>query len=109
MTPYEVLLVRFPFSDIKVGKVRPALLLRSIEVPQLSTFYLVAMMTSNVSGLPFPDDIILTDWKDSGLPKPSLVRLAKLVTIDATLVKKSFGVLSAKDSKKIKKTLDNFF
>lgn len=54
----------------------------------LGVFHLCAMMTSQVKGLSFPQDITINDWKNANLPKATLVRLAKVVTLEKTLIKK---------------------
>jgi hypothetical protein len=39
----------------------------------------------------------LADWKTAGLLHPSLLRLAKLASIDEELIDKAIGRLSARD------------
>lgn len=41
----------------------------------------------------------LADWRESGLLHPSLLRLAKIATVDEDLVEKSIGELSKPDRK----------
>ena len=102
---FEVLLVRFPFTDLKSTKLRPALSINSFEVPGLAHFHIVAMMTSQIGGISFPYDVHLSKWKEANLPKETLVRLAKLVTIENSIIKENLGVLEDEDAKKIKKNL----
>jgi hypothetical protein len=42
-------------------------------------------------------DVSLTDWAAIGLPRPSTVRVAKLLVIDRRLVQRSLGRLAAND------------
>lgn len=51
------------------------------------------MVTSQLSGLAFPGDTVLAKWTEAGLPKPSLVRLAKVVAVDGSLIRKKLGTL----------------
>lgn len=55
------------------------------------------MITSQVEALGLEGDVLLKDWKDAGLLHPSLLRLAKVATVDAELVDKVLGRLSAGD------------
>jgi hypothetical protein len=59
------------------------------------------MMTSHLSGLGFPHDVLLSDWQKAGLPKPTLVRLAKVVTLDEVLVKRKLGRLLRTDQQAV--------
>ena len=97
MRPGEVALVRFPFTEVAAAKKRPALVLaRTTRSPRhrLST---VAMITSQVESLKLDGDVLLADWKVAGLLHPSLLRLAKVATVDEGLVDKTIGRLSARD------------
>ena len=55
------------------------------------------MITSQVEALKLDGDVLLTDWKAAGLLHPSLLRLAKVATVDEDLVDKTIGRLSARD------------
>ncbi len=55
------------------------------------------MITSQVEALELDGDVLLKDWKSAGLLHPSLLRLAKVATVDAELVDKTIGRLSAAD------------
>ncbi len=97
MKPGEVVLVRFPFTDLAAAKKRPALFLaRTTRSPRnrLST---VAMITSQVEALKLDGDVLLADWKATGLLHPSLLRLAKIAAVDERLIDKTIGRLSARD------------
>lgn len=55
------------------------------------------MITSQVEALKLDGDILLADWKAAGLLHPSLLRLAKVATLDEQLIDKTIGRLSARD------------
>ncbi len=99
----------FPFSDLTAVKQRPCLILCILRPKGLDAHYVVSMMTSSISGIRFPFDVPLTDWKKAGLPKKTIVRLAKLVTIDAFLVRKQIGRLSANDTRAVQKNFTRMF
>ena len=86
----EVVSVEFPFTDMQGRKRRPGVVL-AIDSNDL----LLARITTHEPRDQF--DVSLDGWAAIGLPKPSTIRLVKLVSIDARLVHHSIGVLSRKD------------
>ena len=86
----EVVSVEFPFTDMQGRKRRPGVVL-AID----STDLLLARITTHEPRDQF--DVSLDGWAAIGLPKPSTIRLVKLVSIDARLVHHSIGVLSPTD------------
>jgi mRNA interferase MazF len=97
MTPFDIVLVPFPFSDLTAVKQRPCLVLTGMRPKRLPQHFIVALITSHLEGIRFPFDHEIIHWKEAGLPKPSLIRLAKVVTIDATIVRKRLGSIAGKD------------
>jgi hypothetical protein len=67
------------------------------------------MITSNLSGLDFPNDIKVKDLETAGLPKPSIIRLDKMVTVDSNIVIRTLGDLAEKDRVALKKKLKIIF
>ena len=97
MTPFttpfsvgEVVAIEFPFTDMRGRKRRPGLVLACD-----SNDLLLGRLTTQHPRDEF--DVQLADWSAVGLPKPSIVRLLKLVAIDARLVHHSIGRLSRED------------
>lgn len=101
MTPFEIVLIPFPFADLSATKRRPCLVLSSFRPRSLGEHVIVAMITSQVRAPLFPHDVMLQDWQKAGLPLESLVRLSKVVTIESSLVVKSLGKLTKPDRNKI--------
>ena len=97
MKPGEVALVRFPFTDLASAKKRPALVLARTTRSPRNRLATVAMITSQVEALKLDGDVLLADWKAAGLLHPSLLRLAKVATIDEQLIDKIIGRLSTRD------------
>lgn len=99
MTSYnqgDVVLVPFPFTDFSTFKQRPAVVISSNGFNRIHQDVIVAAITSHLSTQPLFSDYRLdpADWKSAGLPKASLVKLGKVVTIDQRLIRKKLGSLS---------------
>ena len=87
----EIALVCSPFTDLAAAKKRPALVLaRTMRSPR-NRLAVVAMITSQVEALKLDGDVLLADWKSAGLLHPSLLRLAKIATIDEQLIDKTMA------------------
>jgi mRNA interferase MazF len=102
MIPFEIVLVPFPFADLTSSKRRPCLVLASFRPKSMGEHLILAMMTSQVKPPNFPHDVILKNFEEAGLPKATLVRLSKIVTLDSSMVYKKLGKLSKKDQAAIK-------
>ena len=88
----EVVLVRYPFSDLVGSKIRPAVV---VSTPHVSRDIFIVPLTSKVLNL-LPGEFILSQWKDAGLHIPSALKRG-LYTICKDLVLKSVGMLSSHD------------
>ncbi len=84
-------------------------MLSSFKPRRLREHVIVAMITSQLSGPRFPFDVELEKYEAAGLPKPSLVRLGKLVTLDSSLVLKQLGTLNVADKKLVKAAFSKLF
>ena len=109
MTLYDVVLVPFPFSDLTTSKKRPGLVLCAFTPRGLREHCIVSMMTSNLSGLQFPGDVALKLWREISLPKPTMVRLSKLVTLDSQLIIKKIARLKKSDQQAVSSGLKALF
>ena len=91
----DVVLVAFPFTDLTTAKVRPALVVSSDSFNRAGLDVILVGITSQIMGKTQPTDILLTteDQKCACLPKASLVRLGKIVTLDGRLIHKKLGTL----------------
>ncbi len=101
MTSFDVVLVPFPFSRLEATKKRPCLVLARVQPKRLPPSVIVAMMTSQIQRL-FPHDVVLKDWSHAGLPKETLVRLCKVVTLEESMIEKRLGTLAAADKRRVK-------
>lgn len=84
MKPGDVVLVRFPQTDLSEGKLRPALVLAL--TPGRHPDALLAMITSRVyQAIPGLDEIITAsdaDFGQTGLKIDSAVRVTRLITVE---------------------------
>ena len=86
----DVVTVEFPYSDLQGRKKRPGLVLAVDENDAL----LARITTRQPRDFA---DVLLANWSDVGLPKPSTIRLTKLVTVDKRLILRRVGRLGAAD------------
>lgn len=86
LMPGDVVTALFFYSDASGAKVRPALVLSSVEFNKETHHVVLAAISTKPAKDRF--DVALEKWKEAGLRFPSRVRVGKLVTVDARLVKK---------------------
>ena len=96
----EVLLVRYPFSDLSATKVRPAVV---VHAPHVSQDNLIVPLTSQTAAL-LAGEFILNDWTSAGLHVPTAVKRG-IYTIHPRLVLKRLGQLSPLDAQQIEDSL----
>lgn len=96
----EVVLVRYPFSDLSSAKVRPAVV---VSAPHSSQDAVVVPLTSRTGSL-LAGEFVLSDWAAAGLNLPSAVKRG-IYTVHATLVIAKVGHLTARDSARVEEAL----
>jgi len=96
----EIVLVRYPFSDLTSAKVRPAVV---VNAPHVSHDLFVVALTSKTTDL-LAGEFILTQWRKAGLNVETAVKRG-VYTIKATLVKKRVGKLEDTDVEQLEKSL----
>ena len=89
----DVIKVPFPYTDRATRQSRPALVVSTARLNDLHGLLWVVMITS-AENRGWPDDVPVTNLKMAGLPYPSLIRIAKIATIDAADASK-LGQVSA--------------
>jgi mRNA interferase MazF len=95
----EVWLADIPFTHGQASKVRPVL------VMWLDGFdAVVAVITSAAPRT--VTDVVLADWKTSGLRVASTVRLSRLDCLEQTLLFRRLGVISQADAQLVKDSWD---
>lgn len=100
----EVILVRYPFSDLTAVKIRPAIV---VGVLDRSLDYLIVPLTSRTTRLA-KGEFALGDWRGAGLNLPTAVKWG-VYTIHARLILKSVGHLSTADARQVEQSLRDWF
>ena len=95
MKPGDLVLIRFPQTNLRIGKLRPALVVA--VAPGRHADVLIAMITSRdyqaVSGF---DEIVAQDDPDfsmTHLKTTSIVRLRRLTSTDPSAIEARLGVI----------------
>ena len=90
------MLVAFPFTDLTTNKMRPAVVLSSDSFNSENLDIIVVAITSQIPKRVSASDhlLALDDQKAAGLPKQSLVKLGKIVTLDQRIIRKKLGQIS---------------
>lgn len=96
----EVVLVRYPFSDLSNSKISPAVVINS---PHVSHDVIIVALTSKTASL-LVGEFTLTEWKSAGLNIETAVKRG-IFTINRKLIIKSVGKLSATDSRNLDSSL----
>jgi mRNA interferase MazF len=96
----EVVLVRYPFSDLMAAKVRPAVV---VNAPHMSDDCLIVPLTSRTATL-LAGEFVLADWAAAGLHVSSAVKRG-VYTVHSSLIVKSVGRLSSQDSESLERSI----
>lgn len=101
----SVVLVAFPFSNLKGKKIRPALILAKVEFDNLILCQITSKPYSSNSAI----KIDSTDFVKGGLPVVSYVRPDKLFTADSTIIENIAGKLEKKVTSDILRVVKAMF
>ena len=96
----EIVLIRYPFSDLSSSKVRPAVVVNARHTSQ--DLFVVAL-TSKTSGL-LAGEFVLADWVGAGLNVETAIKRG-IFPIKETLVRKHVGKLEATDAEQLERSL----
>ena len=105
----DIVLVRFPFTNLESSKKRPGLVLARIDFSTSVQLYIIAMITSKMDTVKLKGDIKVKLWKEAGLLHPSLVRLSKIATLESEIIEKKMGHFRKEDLVSIKLNFGRIF
>jgi mRNA interferase MazF len=92
---WDIVKVPFPYTDRPVRQRRPALVIAAGELEEAHGFLWLVMITS-AANRAWRGDVTISDLRIAGLPAPSIVRPAKLATVEARDAER-LGTLAAAD------------
>lgn len=95
----DIILLSFPFTDLKGKKIRPALVLVVSDLDVIVAFITTQFKWQNLY------DILLEPDDSNGLKKTSLLRLSKITTLDKDLILGKLGELNPFDIQNINNNL----
>jgi mRNA interferase MazF len=108
--PGDVVLIRFPRADLQSGKLRPALVV-AIAPGRHADLLLALISSRTYQAVPQFDEIIDpsdSDYADSGLKARSVVRLARLASVETSVINARLGDISPERLRQIKKHLSEW-
>ncbi len=108
--PGQVLLVRFPQTDLQEGKLRPVLAIAAVPGGHgdLLACMLSSQLLQKVDGFDDLVDSTDEDFVDSGLKVPSVVRIGRLAVLSSSLFVGRLGCVSATRLMRIKARLSTW-
>jgi len=90
----DVYLVSFdPTVGHEIKKTRPAVVIQNDIGNRNSAVTIVAALTSKVSLIPFPVEVLVTPTKGNGLATPSSIQLNQIRSVDRQRLFKRLGTL----------------
>jgi mRNA interferase MazF len=91
----QIVLFRFPQTDQQIGKLRPALIIR--KLPGHYDDWLICVISTQLDQeIPGFDEMITTngsDFAESGLKEPSLIRISRLAVVNGDILLGTNGFL----------------
>ncbi len=79
----DVIKVPFPYTDRSTRQSRPALVVSTGNIEDVHGLLWVVMITS-AENRGWPGDVAVNNLAAAGLPAPSVIRTAKIATIEAS-------------------------
>ena len=96
----DILLVRYPFTDLSGAKLRPVVV---VNAPHSSQDSFIVPLTSRLTALQ-AGEFVLVDWVNEGLNVQTVVKRG-IYTIHPSLIVKLIGQFSERDSQSLQRSL----
>lgn len=97
---HDIILVRYPFSDLSSSKVRPAVV---VSTSHPSQDIIITPLTSKTGSL-MAGEFVLSEWAGAGLNVATAVKRG-IYTVHESLVIKVIGQLMDTDAKQLEQSL----
>ena len=103
----DIILIPFPFTDFSTLKQRPAVIISSSIFNNSHPDVIVMAITSRIPQTVSGEEYLLDkqDIEMARLPRPSIVKIGKIVTINKMLIRRKLGNLPPAAIEKIKASL----
>ena len=105
--PWDVVVVPFPYSDHPDEKVRPAVVLSPPTHTRATGVCSLVMITS-AQNPRWEGDVLVTNLRATGLPVPSVVRPAKVMSLNTSRIVRRIGSLPKADRESVKSSMQLF-
>lgn len=102
--PLDVVAVPFPYVERPVARQRPAVVLATPPSGNRYPLLWVMMITSAVNRQ-WPGDILIDDLAAAGLPRPCLIRPAKIAVVENLAIER-WGRLASSDVSALRRALE---
>ncbi len=103
----DIVVFRFPQTDLRTGKLRPALIVR--RTPHRYDDWLVCLLTTQVHQLLDGfDDIILPsddDFAKASLPEATVIRVTRLVVVHSSVFEGIIGSISSERLTRVRESI----
>lgn len=96
----DIILVRYPFSNLSSSKVRPAIV---VSAPHVSQDIMIVPLTSKTASL-LEGEFVLAEWSTAGLNVTTAVKRG-LYTVHESLVVTTIGQLADSDAERLDQSL----
>ena len=100
----DVVLVPFPFTDQAGNKKRPAVIISNAAYNSAQRDLVIMAITSQLRPTGVLGESLVADWQSAGLLKPSAIKPV-ITTIEARLVMRRLGKLTATDQQALRNAL----
>jgi mRNA interferase MazF len=97
----DIVLLRFPFTDDKTYKRRPALVINDFNDGDI----IVCRITSQIYNT--KNDIFIENWDRVGLKLPSVIRVHKLATLERAMVEIVMGKIDDSIKERVRTIISN--
>jgi mRNA interferase MazF len=92
----DIVLLKFPFTDGKSYKRRPALIINDFDDGDI----IVCRITSQIYKT--RNDVYIDDWEKSGLKLPSVIRVHKIAALEKDMVEIIMGQIGHPVKEKVR-------
>ncbi len=105
----DLVLIRFPFTDLPADKLRPALVLGGISGDDAIVAFVSSQLSRDGSAAEIVVEPSNSEFAATGLKSASLIRLNKLATLHRGLIRRRIGRIAPSTQRVVDTGLRNIF